>query len=573
MAILVSVNVGGVRDLDWGGRRVPSGIDKRPVDGPVAVGAINLAGDDQADRMGHGGEHRAVLVYQMASYRHWAAFLQRDDLEPGGFGENLTVDGLSDEEVAIGDRFAIGSAVFEVTQPRVTCYKLGARLKRHDMPALLVAHRRPGFYMRVIRQGTICAGDTIARVATAATRMSVADIDTLLYREPRPRDLLERAIAIPALSEGWRGSFRGYLNTPAVEVSTPAWPGFRGLRLLSRTPTGSDICAFVLGAPDGTPLPRELPGQHVAVRLRHATTGQVSVRMYSLCGGPPGTYRIGVKRIEGGVSAWLHDHLAVGDSLDTSAPRGTFLLESDDRPVVLVAAGVGVTPMLSMLRAVCGDATRRAPVWWIQAVRDGAHLPFNDEVETLLASAPRARRLRFFSAPSEADVPGVAFEHAGRLTLDVLTREGVPLDAAFYVCGPDAMMTAMGTALRNAGASPAAIHQETFGSLDAFAPGLDARTSRPPHAPEGEQGGGPSVTFARSRLTVPWQDRFASLLELAEACDVPVRWSCRTGVCHNCQTPMLDGDVTYAPEPLAPPDPGQVLLCCARPKAAIELDL
>ena len=169
---------------------------------------LNLDGDGQGDLAGHGGEHRAVMVYQLDSYRYWETQLQRQDLEYGQFGENLTVDGLADNEVCIGDRYRIGSALFEVTQPRVTCYRVGLRMNNPQMPTLLVAHKRPGFYFRVIEEGEIGAGDEITKVADGPERVTVAEIDGLLYLPGHSRDQLERALRIPSLSAGWRGSLR-----------------------------------------------------------------------------------------------------------------------------------------------------------------------------------------------------------------------------------------------------------------------------------------------------------------------------------------------------------------------------
>src|SRR4051812_6327950 len=142
---------------------------------------LNLDGDGQGDLAGHGGEQRAVLVYQTGSYRHWREGLGRDDLVPGHFGENFTVGGLPDGEGCIGDRFRVGGAVVEVTQPRVTCYRVGLRLGEPRIPALLVAHRRPGFYLRVIAEGEVRAGDDIELVSQGPERVSVAEIDGLLY--------------------------------------------------------------------------------------------------------------------------------------------------------------------------------------------------------------------------------------------------------------------------------------------------------------------------------------------------------------------------------------------------------
>src|SRR5437667_1158698 len=194
MAHLLSVNVGLPRDIAWRGKTVHTGIWKAPVQGRRMVRRLNIDGDGQGDLAGHGGEHRVVFVYQIDSYRYWQTQLRRNDFVYGQFGENFTVDGLSDQEVCIGDRYRIGGAIFEVTQPRVTCYRVGIRMDEPRMPALLVSHGRPGFYFRVLEEGEVEAGDEIMRVASGAELMSVSEISALLYQPGHPRRQLERAL-------------------------------------------------------------------------------------------------------------------------------------------------------------------------------------------------------------------------------------------------------------------------------------------------------------------------------------------------------------------------------------------
>jgi MOSC domain-containing protein YiiM len=229
---LLSVNVGRPREIEWEGKTVRTAIWKEPVDGSRMVRQINIDGDDQADRLAHGGEHRAVFVYQIESYRYWERELGRDDFSYGQFGENFTVEGLADDEVCIGDRYRIGAALFEVTQPRVTCYRVGIRMDDPAMPSLLVAHHRPGFYLRVLEEGPVRAGDAIAKVADGPERLTVAQVDALLYLPNKSRALLERALRVPALSEGWKGSFRELLaKADGGAPAAPAWTGFRPLRV------------------------------------------------------------------------------------------------------------------------------------------------------------------------------------------------------------------------------------------------------------------------------------------------------------------------------------------------------
>src|SRR5690242_7323274 len=235
--VLLSVNVGLPKNVAWQGQTVYTGAWKHPVDGPAMVRRLNIDGDGQGDTNGHGGEQRAGLVYQIQSYRYWQRYLGRDDFGYGQFGENLTVDGLTDDEVCIGDRYRIGEAEFEVTQPRVTCYRVGLRVGEPELPALLVSHRRPGFYLRVLREGRIQAGDQIVKTRTGPHALTVADTDALLYLPHRDLARLRQALEIPALSPGWQGSFRDLVNeagsngTAAGVEPGPAWAGFRSLRV------------------------------------------------------------------------------------------------------------------------------------------------------------------------------------------------------------------------------------------------------------------------------------------------------------------------------------------------------
>jgi ferredoxin-NADP reductase/MOSC domain-containing protein YiiM len=559
MAVLLSLNVGKPKNVAWHGRTVHTGIWKAPVDGPLVVRRLNVDGDGQGDLNGHGGEQRAVLVYQADSYRYWREHLGRDDLRFGQFGENFTVDGLADTEVFIGDRYRIGEAEFEVTQPRVTCFRVGMRVGEPRMPALLVAHHRPGFYLRVITEGRVRAGDEIVRVRTGAHELSVAEADALLYLPGRDPDRLRAATDIAALSPGWQQSFRELLEA-AAPVQPAGWVGFRPLRvdeIVAETPA---VTSIYLADPDATPLPQPRPGQFLTLRLAGAGD-PAPVRSYSLSSDPgSGRYRISVKReAHGLVSAYLNTALRPGALVDVAAPRGEFVLADDDRPVVLLSAGIGVTPVLAMLHRLSAQASTRE-VWWIHTTRNAGGQAFAAEAQRLLATLPNGHGQVFYT-------------EAGRLTAATVGTLGLPADADAYVCGPEQFMTDMQAALTAAGIKPDHIRTEMFGALAAINPGITAEAHVAVHPPAGVPGTGPAVTFARSGLTVPWSPARQSLLELAEACDVPTRWSCRSGVCHTCVTPVVSGRLRYDPPPLEDPPAGQVLICCARPDTDVVLDL
>ncbi|HEY3483292.1 MAG TPA: MOSC domain-containing protein, partial [Streptomyces sp.] len=548
MATLAAVSVGMPKEVSWRGRSVYTGVYKQPVTGPRMVRRLNIDGDGQGDLGGHGGEQRAVLVYQLDSYRHWARELGRDDLTPGQFGENFTVDGLPDDEVCIGDRYRIGGALFEVSQPRVTCYRVGLRMGEPRMAALLVAHHRPGFYLRVIEEGEVEAGQEILKVSTGPEAMTVEEIDRVLYLPGHTREQVERALRIPALSPGWQGSLRTLLDqaataaseatgsaglTPAATAPPPAWPGFRALTVTGIQPESRSVFSLSLAAADGTALPAALPGQYLTVRIRPDGEGSPLIRSYSLSGEPGlGTYRISVKaEPHGAASNRLRTQVRVGDSLEAAAPRGTFYLADGDNPVILLSAGIGATPVLAMLHALARDGSTRQ-VWWLHGARDSTEHPFAQEGRDLLATLPHARSTVFYSAPAANDRQGVDYTEAGRLTADRIPGLGLPVDADAYLCGPAGFMDSLTTALVESGLSASRVHTEIFGAAASLTPGIKGTTTPPPqpHQPPGPPGTGPTVSFARTGLHVPWNDAHGSLLELAEACDVPVQWSCRTGV-------------------------------------------
>ncbi len=587
MARLLSINVGLPHDIAWRGRTVYTGIWKASVQGRRMARRLNIDGDGQGDLARHGGEQRAVFVYQIGSYRYWQSQLDRSDLRFGQFGENFTVDGLSDNEVCIGDRYRIGGALLEVTQPRVTCYRVGIRMNEPQMAALLVAHDRPGFYFRVLEEGEVGAGDEIVRVAGGPERMTVAEVNALLYKSPHPRNRLERALRIPALSAGWRTSFRALLEraegsgaatgNPGLAPPAgppPAWPGFRPLRVTRKDRESRSVTSLMLEPTDGQPLATALPGQFIVLRLRPAPTTPALLRSYSLSGEPSeARYRVSVKReAHGAAGAYIETEVRVGDVLDVSAPRGSFILGSGDGPVVLLSAGVGATPMLAMLHALAAGRSPRE-VWWIYGAHDGGEHPFAAETRTLLEALPRSRSHIRYSAPAPADRPAVDFDAPGHLSEGVLRELGVPRDADFYLCGPSAFMSEFTTGPEASGVANNRIHTEIFGSGPSRAPGVAAAPHQPPHLPEGPEGNGPLVSFARSNLSVRWGSTFQNLLDLAEACDVPVKWSCRTGVCHTCETGLIVGAVDYQPNPVEPPADGTALICCSRPKGDIVIDL
>ncbi len=549
------------------------------------VRRANIAGDGQGDLTGHGGEQRAVFVYQMDSYHHWENFLGRKDFIYGQFGENFTVEGLPDNEVCIGDRYRIGGAEFEVTQPRVTCYRVAIRMNDPRMPALLVAHHRPGFYFRVLQEGEVGEGDDIVKIADGPERMTVADTDGLLYLPGHSSEQLQRALRIPALSKGWQGSFQAMLqqdSSPktavgnpglANEEKPPAWPGFRQMRVAHINKESDSVTSFVLAPIDEQPLPLFQAGQFVVLRLLVDPGKPPVLRSYSLSDLPAADhFRISVKNELNGIgSSFLCNRAREGDLLDVSAPRGSFTLRPGQNPVVLLSAGVGATPVMSMLHALAAEKSQRE-IWWIYGARNRVDHPFAEESRSLLKQLSRGREYIVYSRPAATDQVGTDFDAPGHIDTALLERIGVSQGSDFYLCGPTSFLQSMRDGLRNWGVLAGNVHMEIFGALESITPGM-AQVAHTPHLPQGPPGSGPPVSFARSGITAAWDPKFASLLELAEACDVPVRWSCRTGVCHTCMTGLIGGSITYNPEPLERPAEGNVLVCCSQPNAGVTLDL
>jgi ferredoxin-NADP reductase len=345
------------------------------------------------------------------------------------------------------------------------------------------------------------------------------------------------------------------------------------MRVANINKESDSVTSLILSPIDGQPLPLFEAGQFVVLRLLVDPGKPPVLRSYSLSDLPAADhFRISVKSELNGIgSSFLCNRARAGDVLDVSAPRGSFTLRPSENPVVLLSAGVGATPVMSMLHSLAAESSQRE-VWWIYGARNRVDHPFADESRSLLKQLSRGRGYIVYSRPAAIDRVGADFDAPGHIDAALLERIGVPRNGNFYLCGPSSFLQNMRDGLRNWGALAENVHTEIFGSLEAITPGM-AQVVHTPHLPQGPPGSGPPVSFARSGITAAWDPKFGSLLELAEACDVPVRWSCRTGVCHTCMTGLIGGSITYNPEPLERPAPGNVLVCCSQPNAGVTLDL
>jgi ferredoxin-NADP reductase len=501
-------------------------------------------------------------------------------------GRLLSVNVGLPQDVTWQGRYRIGGALFEVTQPRVTCYRLGIRMNEPEMAALVVRHGRPGFYFRVLEEGEVKAGDKITQVAPGPERMSVSEIDALLYKPGHPRDRLERALRIATLSAGWRrslealliqerkgGGTTGNAGLGAVSGPPPAWRGFRPLRISRKQRESGNVISLLLEPTDGEPIAATLPGQFVVLRLGPPSAPAL-MRSYSLSGEPGASrYRVSIKReAHGAASAYVDNELRVGDIVYASAARGDFTLRPGDAPVVLLSAGIGVTPVLAMLHALAAKASTRE-IWWLYGTRNGREHPFAEEARGLLKALGHHHSYVCYSSPDPEDRPNFDFDAARHLNMQVLQELNLPLNGDFYLCGPSTFMSDLTAGLATLGAARDRIHTEMFGAGPSNTPGIAASPRCSPHVPARPAGSGPLVSFARSGLNVRWGSSFRSLLELAEACDVPVRWACRTGVCHTCETGLVAGNIGYRLDPVDAPADGNVLICCSQPEGDVVIDL
>jgi ferredoxin-NADP reductase len=303
-----------------------------------------------------------------------------------------------------------------------------------------------------LREGEVEAGDEIVQVAAGPEHMSVFQINALLYMPGHPRSQLERALRIPALSEGWRASLQALLEQEDTTTGNagltvtsgppPAWSGFRPLRVLRKVRESSNVISLVLHSVDKRALPAALPGQFIVLRMRPTPDRAALMRSYSLSGEPStDCYRVSIKREpHGAAGAYIDDKLQAGDVVDVSAARGNFTLRPGNAPIVFLSAGIGVTPVLAMLHALAADASPRE-VWWLYGARDRREHPFAEETHTLLKALVHSHGHTCYSSPGLKDRLGLDFDRRGRMDLRVLQELQVPRNADFYICGPPAFMS------------------------------------------------------------------------------------------------------------------------------------
>ncbi len=357
----------------------------------------------------------------------------------------------------------------------------------------------------------------------------------------------------------------------AANVRLAGWQGTRRLAVSAIVDEAEGVKSFYLVAPDGRPLPTFEPGQYLTLHLPIGKQGKPVVRCYSLSDRPREQfYRITVKRCPAPVdspqlpaglaSNWLHDYATVGATIETAAPGGAFFLDPRcDEPVVLVAGGVGVTPLASMLASIATTAPSRT-VWLFYGVRNGREHIFRDTLLDLVNENDRITQFVAYSSPDATDRAGIDYTYRGRLTAEIIKGQLPPGKYRYYLCGPPSMMQSLVVGLLELGVSDDRIHFEAFG------PASVKRPTREIVEPV-------NVRFKNGGDECQWTGEFGSLLELAEAHGIDVEFGCRAGNCGQCAVQVVEGNVESARQPGVSLPEGQCLLCISTPTSPVVLEV
>lgn len=571
---LLSVNVSLPKEILFKGKTVRTGIFKEPVRGRVRVSKLNLEGDGQADLIGHGGEFRAVYVYSFDNYAHWARELGRTDFTFGQFGENLTVEGMLDHDVHVGDVFRIGTSLFQVTQPRVPCYKLAIKMNVEGFYSQILASGRLGFYFRVLEEGDVGAGDVIERVKVDPVGITILEANQLMYFDKDNLEGFRKALGVAAFSPGWRATFEGRLAK--AQAPTRTKEEFRTLTVNRKVPESETITSFYLVPKDGKPLAPFLPGQFLPLKLDVPGQWKPVLRTYSLSDSPNRDYyRLTIKRelapanrpdVYPGVSSnYFHDQVETGTPLSTKSPRGKFFLDPHGKTgVVLLSAGVGLTPLVSMLNAIV-DAGSNRPTWFIHGSRNSREHALGKHVRRIAEENSNVQVHIRYSRALPEDTVGRDYDDEGHVDIELVKRLLPSRDFDFYLCGPTPFMKSLFNGLLEWGVAEQRIHYEFFGPASALTERAKVAT-RKRAAAASECCEEIEVTFSKSGVKANWNPSFESILDLAEANGLSPDYSCRSGICHTCKCRLQKGEVEYVLEPLDLPEEGSVLICCSKPK-------
>lgn len=556
---LLGVNAGKIRPQVIDGVVVNTAYLKTPVPQPWVITPTGAEGDEVAVHTDH------LYAFDRDAYDYWARELGavRETWGDGHFAENLTLDRIDQTELHIGDRFAVGTAVIVVTGPRVPCWKLTWRL---GQPKTFMRRfrlsGRSGAYFGVIEPGVVAPGDELVPIAVDPTSPTVAQLSNLCDSgtriTPDQLGVIDRAMACTDLSETVRGTLGLKLaNLARDSEQAPGWNGWRRFQIDHTVAETADIASYVLRPDDGGQLPGFRAGQHVVVRMA-GSDGQPVVRTWSLSAydPDPSSYRISVKARPGGRgSIALARSAAEGAAVELRAPAGRFHLDRGAfRPVVLIAAGIGITPMIAMIQAHLDRSMHIPPLWILYGSPTRADTAFVEQLEEMVAQH-RDLHLHYFhsrshtsSEPAAAPHPDAerVRVHHGRLTparvVEVMQGnylripdDSTPLipwfESDIYLCGSPGFTEALCAGLVDAGANPDLVFAEDF-----------AAAAQTPAGPR--RSADARIDFGPRRVRATWvAAREQTLLELAEENGLELPFDCRAGTCRTCESRLLLGDV------------------------------
>jgi ferredoxin-NADP reductase/MOSC domain-containing protein YiiM len=566
---------------DIRGRQLMTSIVRDPIPGPLQIGPEGPVDNSTAVHTEH------TLAFPADHYDYWARELgvSRDAWNWAWWGENLTVEGVDEEMLRIGDLVKIGTAEFEVTSPRVPCFKVAWRVGQPDSFLLrMMETGRVGFHLAVLKPGLVSLGDAIEFFSPQPDNITVADLSRLLLSTSiEDIEKLRATLAIPALGKKAAGAVRRRiaLIEDRERMRIGRWRGWRRFTLAAIDDEIEGVRSFHLQPADDQPLAPPAPGQFLSIRTELEGEPDL-VRSWSISDVDleRRRYRITIKAIDGGAgSRRMHEHLRVGDVIWSRPPAGQFVLDrSGHRRIALFSAGIGVTPMMMMLKGYIERGQGAPPLVWLQVATNGRTHPFKAEIAALLAQVPDVRRIIYYTRPDPLDRPGVDYDRAGRPTaeelreifaapypLNLFGRE-LPFpgkETEAYVCGPQGFQDLVRHSLLEIGVKPADIRSEAFIVSTVGGQGLPAVIEKA------------TVRFTQSGITGEWHaDDGQTLLDFAESAGLTPPYACRSGLCQSCECTIAAGDVQYDPKPSVSLESGRVLICCARPAAeVIELEL
>ena len=567
---LSAICIGKTERQNIRGHGVTTAYVKAKVDGPVRVHYKGIEGNEVAVHSD------AIYAVSTDTYAYWRERLggTEGDWPLGRFADNLVIDGLDESALAVGDILRIGDeVVLSVAGPRVPCFKLCWRLGQPDtfIPNFAVSGHS-GIYLNVEATGQIQAGDVVKFEQRPDPRILALDIAKAIFAGTASLAEMEAMSELERLSQtaGFFLTSKIAAERDRAQLSKWRWSGSRSLAVTDIRQETPDTKSIWLKAPAGTdPLAGALAGQFLTVKIPQPEGDVTRVWSLSDYQEDPDHYRMTVKRSPSGPgSAYLHDTLAVGDSLRVSAPLGRFTLARGNRkPVVLLAGGIGLTPLLAMLKAHTSSANY-PPVFLFHAVQDGVHQAHRDELDQL-SERQGVTVTHIFAEPTEDDIAAARFDHQGFLTKEIIAEKITdlyimkgdkrvdmpPYELQFFICGPQAFQTHVRKALLALEANAHQILSESFGTE----PGAPA----PPVVETA------AVEFLPDGVAAKWDTGpNSSLLELAEDSGLAPSHACRMGVCHSCSCKLEEGEVFYDREIAIAPPAGEILLCCARPASA-----